>query len=396
MDAPKTLPRSPSPAHTSALRFVLFIGIVSMFSDMTHEGARSITGPFLATLGASATIVAVVAGFGELLGYALRFVFGYAADRTGKYWPITLFGYTMQMVVVPLLAFSGNWPVAAVLIIAERTGRAIRNPARDAMLAHATSELGSGWVFGLREALDAGGAMVGPLIVAAAIFFHGGYRFGFAVLVVPALLTLVVLLAAWRQYPTPGDLEVREGLPERTGIPHIFWLYLVGMGLIAAAYADYPLIAYHFGKSHVVSTAWIPIIYAVAMATEAVAALVLGRLFDRIGLLTVVGATVLTAFFAPLVFLGNATLAVIGMVLWGLGMAAQESIVKAAITGMVGADRRASAYGLFDTGFGVFWFLGSIVLGVLYDRSITALVVFSVVLQLAAIPLLLRTRRGVA
>lgn len=394
MDAPKTLPRSSSTAHTSALRFVLFIGIVSMFSDMTHEGARGITGPFLATLGASATIVAVVAGFGELLGYALRFVFGYAADRTGKYWPITLFGYTVQMAVVPLLALAGNWQVAAILIIAERTGRAIRNPARDAMLAHATTELGSGWVFGLREALDAGGAMVGPLIVAAAIFFHGGYRIGFAVLLVPALLTLVVLAAAWRQYPTPGDLEVREGLPERTGIPHVFWIYLVGMGLIAAAYADYPLIAFHFGKAHVVSSAWIPVLYAGAMATEAVAALVLGRLFDRIGLLTVIGATVLTAFFAPLVFLGNATLAVIGMVLWGLGMAAQESIVKAAITGMVGAERRASAYGLFDTGFGVFWFLGSIVLGVLYDRSITALVVFSVVLQLAAIPLLLRTRRG--
>jgi MFS family permease len=153
-------------ARRTALRFVLLIGVVSMFSDMAHEGARSITGPFLATLGASATIVALVAGFGELIGYALRFVFGYAADRTGRYWPIILFGYTLQMVVVPLLALAGPWPVAALLIIAERTGRAIRNPARDAMLAHATSQLGRGWVFGVREALDAGGAMLGPLLVA--------------------------------------------------------------------------------------------------------------------------------------------------------------------------------------------------------------------------------------
>jgi MFS family permease len=383
-------------AGRTALRFVLLIGIVSMFSDMTHEGARSITGPFLATLGASAAIVAGVAGCGELLGYTLRFVFGYAADRTGKYWPITLFGYTLQMAVVPLLALAGSWPVAALLIIAERTGRAIRNPARDAMLAHATAELGRGWVFGLREALDAFGAMVGPLLVAAAIYFHGGYRTGFAILLVPALLTLVVLLGAWRQYPAPGDLEVREGLPDRRGIPRAFWIYLAGMGLIAAAYADYPLIAYHLGKAHVVSAAWIPVLYAGAMATEAVAALALGRLFDRIGLLTVVGATVLTACFAPLVFMGGAALAVVGVVLWGLGMAAQESIVKAAITGMVGAGRRASAYGLFDTGFGVFWFLGSVVLGILYDRSITALVAFSVALQLAALPLLLLTRRSLA
>jgi MFS family permease len=396
METPTALPQSPAAiARSNALRFVLFIGIVSMFSDMTHEGARGITGPFLGTLGASAAVVAIVAGAGEFLGYALRFAFGFAADRTGKYWPITFFGYTVQMLVVPLLALAGNWPVAAVLIIAERTGRAIRNPARDAMLAHATGELGSGWVFGLREALDAGGAMLGPLIVAAAIFVHGGYRVGFAVLLVPALLTLAILTAAWRQYPQPGDLEVREGIPESRGIPRVFWIYLAGMGLIAAAYADYPLIAYHFGKVGVVPTVWIPILYAVAMATEAVAALVLGRLFDRIGLLTVVGATVLTAVFAPLVFLGGAILAVIGMVLWGLGMAAQESIVKAAITGMVAQNRRASAYGLFDTGFGVCWFLGSIALGVLYDRSIAALVVFSVVLQLGAVPFLIWTRREV-
>jgi MFS family permease len=396
VDAPSTRAQPHAEiARRAALRFVLLIGIVSMFSDMAHEGARGISGPFLATLGASATIVALVAGFGELLGYALRFVFGYAADRTGKYWPITLFGYTLQMLVVPLLALAGGWPVAALLIVAERVGRAIRNPARDAMLAHATGELGRGWVFGVREALDAGGAMIGPLLVAAAIAVHGGYRVGFAVLLVPALLTLVVLLRAWRQYPRPADLEVREGVPDRTGIPRVFWLYLAAMGLIALAYADYPLIAYHLSSAHVVSTAWIPILYAGAMATEALAALALGRLFDRIGLLTVVGATVLTACFAPLVFLGGAALVAVGMVLWGLGMAAQESIVKAAITGMVGADRRASAYGLFDTGFGVFWFLGSAALGVLYDRSITALVIFSVGLQLVAIPLLLRTRRRV-
>lgn len=380
-------------ARGSALRFVLLIGVVSMFSDMTHEGARGITGPFLGTLGASAVVVAAVAGGGELLGYGLRFVFGYAADRTGRYWLITAVGYTVQMVVVPLLALAGNWPVAALLIVAERSGRAMRNPARDAMLAHATAELGRGWVYGVREALDAAGAMAGPLIVAGVLYLRGGYRDGFAVLAVPAVLTLVVLASAWRQYPNPADLDAGETIPERRGTPRAFWIYLAGMGLIAAAYADYPLIAYHFGKAHVVSTAWIPVLYAGAMATEAVAALVLGRLFDRWGLWTVVVATLLTACFPPLVFLGGAALAVLGVVLWGLGMAAQESVVKAAVTGMVDADRRASAFGLFDTGFGVCWFLGSLALGALYDRSVTALVVFSVVLQLAAIPFLLKVRR---
>ncbi|WP_325099952.1 MFS transporter [Streptomyces sp. GMY02] len=374
---------------------MLLIGVVSMFSDMTHEGARGITGPFLGSLGASGLVVAVVAGGGELLGYVLRFVFGYVADRTGRYWPITAVGYTVQMVVVPLLALAGNWPVAAVLIVAERSGRAMRNPARDAMLAHATAELGRGWVFGVREALDAAGAMIGPLIVAGVLYLHGTYRGGFAVLAVPAVLTLLVLASAWRQYPHPSDLESAEAAPGRRGRPRAFWIYLTGMGLIAAAYADYPLIAYRFGKDHIVSDAWIPVLYAGAMATEALAALALGRLFDRWGMWTVAVTTLMTACFPPLVFLGGAALAVIGMVLWGLGMAAQESIVKAAITGMTDADHRASVFGLFDTGFGICWFAGSLALGALYDHSATSLVIFSVALQLAAIPLLVKVRHDI-
>ncbi|MEU6754871.1 MFS transporter [Streptomyces sp. NPDC046685] len=375
---------------------MLLIGLVSMFSDMAHEGARGITGPFLGSLGADAAVVALVAGGGELLGYTLRFVFGYLADRTGRYWPITAFGYALQMAVVPLLALAGNWPAAALLIAAERSGRAVRNPARDAMLAHAAGELGGGWVFGVREALDASGAMIGPLVVAAVLALRGNYRTCFAVLAVPAALTLLFLAIAWRQYPNPADLEVGESTPDRHGIPRPFWVYLAAMGLIAAAYADYPLIAYHFGRAHVLSDAWIPVMYAAAMASEAVSALALGRLYDRLGLWTVIGATVLTACFPPLVFLGGPVLAGFGMVLWGLGMAAQESIVKAVVTGMVGAGRRASAFGLFDTGFGVCWFAGSLVLGVLYDQSVTALVVFSVALQLAAVPLLLRTKHILA
>lgn len=380
----------------SALKFVVLLGIVSLFADMTHEGARGITGPFLATLGASATIVGIVAGLGELLGYVLRFPFGATADRTGKYWPITFIGYGVQMVAVPLLALAGNWPIAALLMIAERSGRAMRNPARDAMLAHTADELGGGWAFGLREALDATGGMIGPLIVAAVIFVSGGYRDGFAVLVVPALLTLLVLVVAQRLYPHPRNLEAHTEALGRTGFPRMYWIYLAGMGLIAVAYADYPLIAFHFSKAATVPPPWIPVLYALAMGTEAVAALVLGRLFDRVGLLTVVAVTVLTAFFAPLVFLGNAALAAVGMVLWGLGMAAQESIVKAAITGMVGGTRRATAYGLFDTGFGICWFVGSVALGILYDHTIVGLVIFSVVLQLLALPFLVWTARRLA
>ncbi|MEU6443172.1 MFS transporter [Streptomyces sp. NPDC047046] len=393
MNSPSMRLRAHVPAVGSAFRFVLLIGVVSLFSDMTHEGARSVTGPFLGTLGASAAAVSWVAGLGELLGYVLRSVFGYAADRSGRYWPITWVGYTLQMVAVPFLALVGNWPLAAGLIALERMGRAMRNPARDAMLAHATAELGGGRVFGVREALDAVGGMVGPLIVALVLYLHGGYRVSFAFLAVPAVLTLLVLAVAWRQYPRPGALETAPASPDTPEkLPAAFWIYLAAMGLIALGYADYPLVAYHFAQTRLFSTAMLPLLYAVAMASEAVFSLLLGRAFDRWGLLTVAVATVATAAFAPLTFLGNTWLAILGVLLWGLGMAAQESVVKATVTLMAPRTRRASAYGLFDSGFGACWFAGSVILGTLYGQSLTALVLFSAAAQLVAVVLLLVTR----
>lgn len=393
--ASRPAPRRAALPRAAALRFVLLIGVVSAFSDMTHEGARSITGPFLGSLGASGAVVSIVAGAGELLGYALRYAAGRAADRTRRYWAITFAGYTLQMAVVPLLALSGNWPVAAVLIIAERVGRAIRNPARDAMTAHAAGQLGGGWAFGVREALDAGGAMFGPLIVTGVLLLHGSHRLAFVVLGIPAALTLLSLVVTWRQYPDPSDLEVGPPPPPAATrrFPASLWLYLGAMSLVAIGYADWPLIALHFSQRHLVSADLVPLLYAGAMAAEAAASLVLGKLFDRLGLLCVIGVTVLTAVYAPLVFLGNLPVAVVGIVAWGLGMAAQESVIKAVLTALVPADRRASAYGLFDTGFGIAWFAGSLALGFLYDASLTAVAVFSMLAQLAALPVLVLTRR---
>jgi hypothetical protein len=193
------------------LRFVVLIGIVSLFADMTYEGARSVTGPYLGALGASGFVVGLVAGLGELIGYALRLVSGYVADRTARYWAVTLVGYALNMLAVPLLALAGHWETAAALMIAERVGKAIRTPARDAMLSHATREVGHGWGFGLHEAMDQAGAMIGPLAVAAALAAGWGYRAGFGVLLVPAVLALGVLLAAWRAYPRPADPGAHRG-----------------------------------------------------------------------------------------------------------------------------------------------------------------------------------------
>jgi MFS family permease len=377
-----------------ALRFVVLLGVVSLFADMTYEGARSITGPYLGVLGAGATAVGVVAGLGELIGYTLRLASGYMADRTRRYWTITFAGYLVNLGAVPLLALTGRWEAAAALMIAERIGKAIRTPARDAMLSHATQQVGRGWGFGLHEALDQIGAVVGPLVVAGVFLARSSYRAGFAILAVPAALAIAVLAACRVLYPRPRDLEVDTPRLESAGLRRPFWIYLAGAALVGAGYADFPLIAFHFGQRSVVPAASIPLLYAVAMAVDAVAALAFGRLFDRRGLSVLVGAVALSALFAPLVFLGGPAAALAGMTLWGVGMGAQESIMRAAVAEMAPADRRGAAYGIFNTGYGVCWFLGSVAMGVLYDRSISLLVAFSVMAQLAAIPLLLWVQRG--
>jgi MFS family permease len=383
-------------SRETALTFVLLLGLVSLFADMTYEGARSVTGPYLAIFGASAVIVGFVAGFGELIGYGLRLASGYISDRTGKYWTVTLSGYFLNLLAVPLLALAGSWEIAALLMIVERTGKGIRTPARDAMLSHATKGIGRGWGFGLHEAMDQIGAVLGPLVVAAVLYFRGDYRTGFAVLLVPALLALGVLAAARLLYPRPRDLEPVSSELQASGFPRVFWLYLIAVALIAAGFADFPLIAYHFQKAATVPPDWIPVLYAVAMGVDALAALVFGRAFDRIGLSILILAVLLSALFAPLVFLGGFSLALVGMALWGIGMGAQESIMRAAVAGMVPSDRRGTAYGVFYAGYGVVWFLGSVLMGFLYDTSLPALIVFSVVIQMASIPMFLVVRKRLA
>jgi len=370
-----------------AIKFVILLGVVSLFADMTYEGARSITGPFLAVLGAGATAVGVVAGFGELIGYGLRLISGLISDKTGKYWTITILGYALNLTAVPLLALAGRWELAALLMIAERIGKAVRTPARDAMLSHATKEMGRGWGFGLHEALDQIGAMLGPLIVSAVLYLKGGYRNSFIILLLPAFLALSVLVAARLLYPRPRDLEAALPALRAKGLPQVFWFYLAAVALIAAGYADFPLIAYHFEKASTFPKIWIPISYAVAMGADALAALFFGRLFDRLGLSILILVALLSAFFAPLVFWGGFYLALAGMVLWGVGMGAQESIMRAAVAEMVSVDKRGAGYGIFNAGYGLAWFLGSALMGVLYDVSVSVLVLFSVMAQLASIPL---------
>lgn len=378
-----------------AVSFIVLLGVVSLFADMTYEGARGATGPFLASLGASSLAVALIAGGGELIGYVLRLWSGRLADRTHQYWALTAAGYAINLLAVPLLALAGHWAVAAVLIVLERTGKALRTPARDAMLSYATATTGRGWGFGLHEALDQIGATIGPFLVTAAMVGTASdYRRGFAVLLVPALLALATLTAAWRMFPRPEALEPRTVVVATDGFSRRYWVYLAGTCLVAAGFADYPLIAYHFAQAGTVPLAWIPGVYGLAMGVDAIAALAFGRAFDRIGLHVVVFATVLGAAFAPLAFATAPGWAIPGMVCWGIGMGAQESVMRAAIATLAPAARRATAYGLFNLAYGIAWFAGTAVMGGLYRWSTTSVWVFSLVAQLAAVPVLWHAARA--
>lgn len=388
--------------------FVAIIGVVSLFADMTYEGARSINGPFLAILGAGSLAVGVITGIGELLGYLIRPLSGSLADRTRRYWTVTIFGYVVNLFAVPALALAGSWPVAAILMIAERMGKGVRNPPRDVMLSAAGSVAGQGWVFGFHEAMDQLGATIGPLVVALVLALRGRYTHAYALLLIPAILAVAVVFVGRFVYPHPERFEPMESAskgPDKavpspgaeSKFPKVFWIYLVGIMFLAAGFADFPLIAFHFHQAHTVSSDLVPVLYAVAMAVDALAALVLGALLDRIGPLAMAGGVFAALFFAPLVFAFSGTTAVvaafIGMGLWGVGMGAHESIMSAIVAKIIPFEIRGRAYGIFNAGYGGAWFLGSALIGYLYGVSIPALIAFSIAAQAASIPFILVVSR---
>ncbi|WP_367186539.1 MFS transporter [Thermosynechococcus sp. Uc] len=377
----------------SALSFVVLLGVVSLCADATYEGARSLTGVYLGVLGASGTVVGLVAGLGEFIGYSLRLVIGYVSDRTRAYWRITTLGYAINTIAVPLMALAHRWEVLASFMIAERTGKAIRTPPRDVLLSYGASQVGRGFGFGLHEAMDQIGAVAGPLIVAGVFTLTQHYQWSFAVLALPAVIGLIALLIAQQRYPEPREFETVPADLNTKGLPQLFWIYLLAVACLGAGYVDFPLIAFHLQQGDSLQTGQIPLLYALAMGVDAVAALLFGHLLDRIGIMALILAVLLSVGFAPLIFLSSAV--IWGMVLWGVGMGAQESIVRAIVANLVPPQRRGSAYGIFSTGYGLAWFLGSLLMGVLYDRSLGLLVLTSVVLQLLGLSLLWWIKQGV-
>jgi MFS family permease len=377
-------------SRQSAIRFIVALGTISLFADVTYEGARSINGPFLGMLGASAAMIGVVSGAGELAGYLLRLFSGIAADRTRAYWTLTIVGYIINLLAVPFMALAGHWGVAAGLIIAERAGKAIRTPARDVMLSQASKIVGRGWGFGLHEFMDQLGAFLGPLLVALVLAQTHHYARAYAVLAIPAGLALTSLFTAIKFYPDPSRFEEPKGSAiASSGLPRAFWIYMAAAGLLAAGFVDFPLIAFHFSRTSLATPPQIPVFYSAAMGVEALTALIFGKLFDRVGMPALIVGVLFSAASSPLVFFGSFYAALAGMALWGAGMGAQQSLLRAKIADLVPAERRGAAYGIFNTAYGILWFAGSSAIGILYGRSLASAVIFAMAAQLAAVPLLL-------
>ncbi|HML17600.1 MAG TPA: MFS transporter [Bryobacteraceae bacterium] len=376
-----------------ALGFIVCLGIVSLFADMTYEGAHSIIGPYLRTLGASVAQIAFIAGLGEMLGASLRYFSGRLASRTHAYWTITMFGYAMNVIAVPGLALAGNWQMAAMLVVAERTGKALRGPARDVLLSEATGEVGHGFGFGLHAIMDQTGAVIGPLLMMVAVARSHQFRSGFVWLAAPAVGTLLALTIARILHPTQGA-SARN--PSAQALPKVFWTYVAAAGLLAFGYADFPVLATHFENAKLFDGASIPLLYAFAMGMNGLMAFVFGRWFDRIGILALVVGILISMLSLPLGFLGGSAAAVASIGCWAAGLGAQDASLRSGISQVVSMNKRGSAFGAFNGVFGVAWFLGSAAMGLLYAHSLIALVAFGMLAQLSSAAMFLWVRKPLA
>jgi len=388
----------------SAFAFVALMGVVSLFSDMTHEGASSIIGAYLSLAGASAAAIGFISGLGECIGYSLRLLTGYLTDRSKHYWEITIAGYIIDCAAIVALALvpKNGWIWACMLIVIQRMGKAIKKPAKDTLISFAASQTGTGKSFAIQEFLDQIGAFLGPVILFFVLYIKKGgdlyssYVLCFAILGIPAMITIALLFTARRHYPEPENFEppADESAPAFR-MNRSFILYIVAISFFAAGFVDFSLVTMHTIKTALIPADTVSLIYAGAMAVDAFAALFFGWLYDKYGIRVLMLSALMSAPAAFFIFYLSARWALfLGVALWGVGMGAQESILKAAVTEIVPKQNRSSGFGIFQTAFGICWFLGSWLLGILYDFSPPGLVIFSAVMQLIAVPIFWLSYKG--
>ena len=384
-----------------ALKLIFLFGIISLLGDAIYEGARSVNGPYLAILGANAAIIGFVAGAGEFLGYGIRIFSGYFSDKTKAYWFFTIIGYGL-LFTVPLLSLAGIWQLAALFIISERIGKALRNPAKDTILSHSTKQVGTGTGFAIVEVLDQIGAIIGPLIFSVLFFLIGvsgnaisDYQIGYSLLWIPFILLMIVIIIAYFLVKNPQELEKKEVVSKGDErFSKVFWLYTIFSFVTTFGFVNFVLIGYHIKVQSILPDAEIPLLYAIAMGIDAVMAIVIGKTYDSLknkkkndnaGLLTLIVIPLLSIFIPLFAFSMNYLFIIFSMILWGMVMGAHETIMKSAIADITPLEKRGTGYGIFSTLYGVALFGGSIMVGLLYEVSIPVLIVITIIVEIIAI-----------
>ncbi len=373
-------------------RTVLWLGVVSLLADLVYEGARSITGPFLESLGASALTVGLVTGAGEAAALGFRLFSGPAVDRSGRYWRWMVGGYALTAVCVPLMALAPALGAAGLvfgssMVLLERTGKAIRSPAKSVLLAVAARRVGRGRGFGVHKALDQTGAFLGPLLVAGVIALTMHTWAGLAVLAVPGAVALGVLAWMHRHVGDPAP-QPDGAVASLEPLPRSFYVYAVACALTTVGLMTFGVISFHLVHEHLVTAALVPVVYAAAMAADAFSSLGTGFAYDRIGGGTLLVLPVVVAAVPALVFTDHVGLAVMGVLLWGAATGVQDSTVKALVADLVPQGRLATAYGAFAAFQAVAALVGGGLAGWLYDVQRGALVAVIVVAQAIAMVLL--------
>jgi MFS family permease len=395
----------------TAIRLILLFGLISLLGDIIYEGARGVNSPYLKTLGASAAIVGLVAGIGELLGYLIRLVSGYFSDKTRAHWFFTIFGYSFLM-VIPMLALTGIWQFAAIFMVLERIGKGIRSPAKDTILSQATKQVGTGFGFAIVEFMDQIGATMGPLIFTFFFMSIGpgdksiiDYQHGYSLMWFPFVVLMMVLFAAFFLVKNPEELEndvIKKPQPDR--ITRTFWLYCIFTFVTTLGFLNFAIIGYHLKAHSIVTDAQIPLLYALAMAVDAVIGLIIGKWYDRLkirfdnehaGLLLLIILPLFTATLPLFTLSFHLGLIIAGVVLWGIVMGTHETIMKAGIADITSIRKRGTGYGIFNMLYGVAIFIGSAAAGFLYDYSVNLLIILMIVVELAAVPVFFVMRKHV-
>lgn len=393
-----------------SIQLIMFFGLVSLFGDIVYEGARAVNGPYLQTLAANAAMVGLITGIGEFAGYALRLVSGYYADRTKAYWIFTFVGYGL-IIAIPMLSLTGVWQVAAVLMVAERLGKGIRAPAKDAIVSSAAKQVGTGKGFAIQEVMDQFGALIGPLIFAGFFALTGGgaktavdYRHAYGLFWIPFALVMIFAVVAFIKVPDPSKLEPKKKRQEPDKITKLFWLYTAFSFMTALGLLSFALMGFHFKAKNIVSDAMIPVLYAIAMGVDGAAAYFMGNWYDRLkekydhhagGLITLIILPALSAAIPFLAFANNVYTAFGAAILLGIVMGGQETIMKAAIADITPIHKRGTGYGIFNFSFGLAMLAGGWLAGVVYEKSIPALCTAMAVVQALALVLFFVMRKEI-